>query len=867
MKRSTDCFESLLAFLMGPHHVQLLPEERRRVALMAGLQAIGIVTLVPLGSLAYQEGNYGLAYSDFSLAFILALNTLHARAFGYFRVNILIGMCATAALYIYAFLTGGVNNSGFVWYYTFPLISFYLLGSRVGSWASSLILFPAIWLFLSDASHPGLAQYSADFKYRFIPSYLVVLAFSYFFERSRELTMAELRQAQNDLEEKVNRKTEELIKINQRLSEEVHERRKAENIYRTLVETIPHGICEIDTDGRILFSNAIHARIYGYDVNELSGKTIQDFVPDRTGQEALLSYLHHLAVTSPPPQPWLNTNIRRDGRMIDVQVDWNYRRDEHGKVTGFVAIVSDVTERNRAYAELVRSEKRYRALIENINIGFVLYEVTADEQGKPVNLVFREVNQTFAKMAQIPAQDVIGKPIGEVLSGRDAAPEWLRACIPVATTGQGAALEYFCPTFEKWLSVILYSPWENYVAALIRDITDLKLAESQRTRDRNLESLGFLAGGIAHDFNNLLMAVFGNIDLAMTKLPPESPAHQNLFEAVRGMERATQLTGQLRTFSRGGTPSRERVFITPLLRETADFVLSGSKIRTQYRFPADLWPAQVDRAQFTQVFSNLIMNAREAMPDGGTLKITAENRESLPEVDSGITGPWVRISMADTGPGIPAEYLDSIFDPYFSTKHAGQERGRGLGLAICHSIVTRHGGSISCSSSEVGTRFDIDLPAEPGKPVEDKSSSLSNQCRSGEQGRILLMEDEEDVSLIAQSMLEHLGYQVTWVREGQAALSEYRKSMETAPAFDAVILDLTIRGGMGGEETMAELLKVNPDVVAVVSSGYADDPVISSFRDFGFRAVLPKPYVLDQLAGVLSSIRDSDRKDSIRGNA
>jgi two-component system cell cycle sensor histidine kinase/response regulator CckA len=390
----------------------------------------------------------------------------------------------------------------------------------------------------------------------------------------------------------------------------------------------------------------------------------------------------------------------------------------------------------------------------------------------------------------------------------------------------------------------------NFLGTVLvfRDITEKRkmIEDILRSQTEKMESISILAGGIAHDFNNILTAILGNITISKTHAAPDGEIHRLLTEAEKASLRAKDLTQQLLTFSKGGAPVKKPASISELLRTTCEFALSGSKAVCTFAISADLWTAEVDTGQISQVINNLIINADQAMPAGGTIEVRAENvtitsKDSLPLKD----GNYVKISVTDGGIGIPEEHLQRIFDPYFTTK----QKGSGLGLATSYSIVKNHDGWITVKSSlGVGTTFSVWLPAS-SKELEPEKREAGEKCR--ERGRILLMDDEESILEATGEVLTYLGYEVEAAGEGLEALELYRKAQKENRPFDAVIIDLTIRGKMGGKETMENLLEIDPDVKGIVSSGYCDDPVMTEYKKHGFKGVVTKPYTIEELKETL----------------
>ncbi|MEW6721303.1 MAG: ATP-binding protein [Thermodesulfobacteriota bacterium] len=384
---------------------------------------------------------------------------------------------------------------------------------------------------------------------------------------------------------------------------------------------------------------------------------------------------------------------------------------------------------------------------------------------------------------------------------------------------------------------------------VFRDKTEKKKMEERLLNAQKLESVGVLAGGIAHDFNNLLSAIVGN--LSMVKAGGNHPSVDSLEEIEKAAQRAVGLTQQLLTFSKGGAPVRKAVSVSELIRQSAVFVTRGSSVRCEFRIEPDLRPAFVDEGQLSQVVNNLVINAMQAMEKGGVVRISAENvRADSPPEGIRPAGAMVRVSVRDDGPGIPAEVLPRIFDPYFTTK----ERGSGLGLATVYSIVKRHDGHIEVESRPgEGTEFHVYLPVSEKLP--ETAGKPAEGPRNGK-GSILLMDDEEAILRLAQRMLGKLGYETACSKDGAEAIGLYERALAAGQPYDAVIMDLTIPGGMGGKEAIGILKRIDPGVVAIVSSGYSNDPVLADPARFGFSGIVPKPYTLQMLSEVVHKAID-----------
>jgi len=390
-----------------------------------------------------------------------------------------------------------------------------------------------------------------------------------------------------------------------------------------------------------------------------------------------------------------------------------------------------------------------------------------------------------------------------------------------------------------------------------RDITDSKIMEKEYVKIQKLESLGLLAGGIAHDFNNILGGILMNAQMARVHMETGRDASSYL----RGIEEAThkgsRLTQQFLTFARGGNPEKRFTSIENLLKDSVEFILHGSNVGCEFEIEPGLWGVEVDEGQISQVIQNLVMNAKEAMPDGGVIRIGIRNL-ALEQPPLGIQkrafhpGNFLAIAIRDDGPGIPPEHLGTIFDPYFTTK----PRNNGLGLATAHSIMSRHHGFLTVSSEEGrGSTFCLYLPAAlQSAKVPEPAPEPAGESLQVLGGSALVMDDDELIRELTCEMLARLGYRVVPVRDGQAALAAYREGRQAGRPFDLVIMDLTIPGGMGGREAIAELRKLDPEIKAIVSSGYSNDPILANYQDFGFQGVLKKPFRMEELKRMLLAI-------------
>lgn len=378
------------------------------------------------------------------------------------------------------------------------------------------------------------------------------------------------------------------------------------------------------------------------------------------------------------------------------------------------------------------------------------------------------------------------------------------------------------------------------------EIAQRELAEEELLRARKLESLGVLAGGIAHDFNNFLTVVQGNIEVARTQLKEQDTAQEFLERAAGACQRAKFLSSQLLTFAKGGAPVRRVVSIAELVTDAVQLARTGSPVGIELTIAEGLWSAKVDPGQIGQVLHNILLNARQAMNGGGTIEVHTWNVVS--QDGSEDARPLVRISIRDHGRGISADVLRRIFDPYFTTKPGGA----GLGLATAYAIVVKHGGHIAVESTPgAGSVFTVDLPASLETPLGENSTAAPPQTGTE---RLLVMDDEETLRTLFQAVLSQLGYVVQTARDGTEAVARYQAAKDAGMGFDAVLLDLTVIGGMGGMEAATRLKQLDPNAKLIVSSGYSDAPVMSHFSDYGFDAVILKPWTVKEISDVLRRV-------------
>lgn len=613
--------------------------------------------------------------------------------------------------------------------------------------------------------------------------------------------------------------------------------------YRTLFDTANDLIHSVTPDGDFIYVNQAWLDALGYSASEVKSMKLMDIV-DESCRKRCRSIFNCLIEGRK-----LDRNetvfVAKNGRRITVEGRCS-TKFKNGRPVAMTGIFRDITERAANEQALRDSEKRYRDLFENAND---LIQIVNPDGG--LLYVNRAWRQTFGygeeEVADLNIFDLISPACQEhcystfnkVLSREDV--HYIETVF-LAKDGREIIIEgnAICKFKD---GIPLYSQ------CILRDVTEKKKLEQELLKAQKLESVGVFAGGIAHDFNNLLTAILGNISLAKMYINPHDKISSRLEKAEKASLQARSLTQQLLTFSKGGAPIKKTSSITELIKDSASFTLRGSNVRIVYQFAADLWPTEIDEGQICQVIQNLVINACEAMPDGGVITVAGRNKVighndllMLP------AGKYLQLTFSDQGTGIARENVAKIFDPYFTNKRSGS----GLGLAIAYSIINKHEGLITVESrSGKGSTFFIYLPASPeSELVREKSEEPAARNK----GKILIMDDEEIVRDVAVEMLAMLGCTTETAADGQEAIELYSKAREAGDPFDLVIMDLTIPGGMGGKETIEKLLAIDPDVRAVVSSGYANDPIMARYFDYGFCGVVPKPYKINELSRMISEL-------------
>ncbi|MEW6527619.1 MAG: PAS domain S-box protein, partial [Spirochaetota bacterium] len=652
--------------------------------------------------------------------------------------------------------------------------------------------------------------------------------------------------------------------------------------YRTLVENAHDGIILVQ-NWKVVYSNDAFARMIGYTVQELINMHLQQIVADtELGKDVLTQYNNRLQNKEAKVQYEAQLK-RKTGNIIDVLI--SAQMVILDGIPTSIAIITDISALKEAYDTIQQQYEEIQSQYEeleamNEEMVRTHYELTEathklEEESERLHATLRSIydgvvatdlhgtiilaNDKALKLAGKSSDEIIGRLFNSIFTFyyvttgeefKNPVNEILRYG-ELDTSGFALTLQSSDKDVIVELSGAPIYVEGNIIGTVIviHDITGQYWLEKEIQKISKLESLSILAGGIAHDFNNLLTSIIGNLSILKVKLT-DIELYQKYIERIENAaQRAADLTKQLLTFSKGGEPIKEVTSLEQVIRDTAQFVLSGSSVRCNFEIQPDMWNCEVDVGQMSQVFQNLIINAAQSMPKGGVITIKTENvvydgtqqKPLLP-------GNYIRITVKDEGIGIPKENLSRIFDPFFTTK----ERGSGLGLATSFSIIKRHGGHIEVHSEvDKGSEFIIYLHATE-KSIHNHKDHESHIAPPG--GRILLMDDDFTIYEVASHMLDIYGFEVDWVETGEKAIVKYKASITSGNPYDLIIMDLTVPGAMGGVQAVQEILEINPGAKVIVSSGYSNDPVMSHFKEYGFKGVIAKPYKIEEIIKVINEV-------------
>ncbi len=622
-----------------------------------------------------------------------------------------------------------------------------------------------------------------------------------------------------------------------------HALRSSQEFLRNLVDSSLDMIIATDKDRHITEFNKAAEKCFGYRRDEVVGKPIDIlYANPKDGSQISQSVIEKNGVVREV------VNRRKSGDFFPCLLSAALILDSSGNFTGTMGVSRDISDQRRTEEQLFLLGAAIRDTLDPVLI--------IDSQLALLDPAIIFTNTAFCKLTGYSELEILGKNT-HVLNGpktEKAFLDGLTLSLREQKSFVGETINYSKDGRElhlEWHVSPVHDDGRrvSYYVAVLRDVEDLRKMEAERLRASRLESIGVLAAGIGHDFNNLLMAIRGNVAVARESQTDTETIHL-LDEAEKAIRQATSLARQLLTFSKGGAPVKKIISLAPLLHDAPLFILHGSKVKAEFDIAADLWPVEADEHQLRQCVDNLVINAMQAMPNGGRIWVRAANTFLDDKDASELTlGDYVRFSISDEGCGIPTDLQSKIFDPYFTTKSTGS----GLGLATLYSIIRRHGGSVMLDSEEgVGTTFTILLPAKHATP--DQPATAPATIVKGT-GRVLVMDDDALVLRALRNMLKSLGYTVHEAHNGTEALEAYKQSVLDGDPYRFATLDLTVPGAAGGADVIADFLRADPCAQVIACSGYSNDPILGDAASHGFSGALVKPFDLAELSRVIASLK------------
>lgn len=620
-----------------------------------------------------------------------------------------------------------------------------------------------------------------------------------------------------------------------------------------IINSIPAPLFYKNAGGVYELCNSAFEDYIGLPKESIIGRTVYDVAPRELAEK--YRQMDDELLESGGIQIYESRVKFYDKSIHDVIFNKTCVYDREGKKIGLIGVILDISDRKNTEAELLKSEELYRVLAESS--GDMIYVVDCD--GKILY-----VNGAAAASLGLTAREAVGKFQHDFFPNEVASRQMsiIRTIFETGLPYRTYEQKTYFGNREVWIDALL-TPIKNEsgevvsVLGISRDISERKKMQEDILKSSKLESLGVLAGGIAHDFNNALMAIMGNIILAKNRAGENKKLQEVLCRAESVTCKAKNLTKQFITFSSGGAPVKTPCAdLSALVKEIARFVLCGSEIVYTVDVSGEIPPVGIDEGQISHALSNIILNARQAVKNAGKVDISIScetvNGDSVVSLRG---GKYVRISVTDNGPGIPKEIQHKIFDPYFTTR----PDGNGLGLSASYSIIKSHGGMIDFKTMEGGgSVFNVYIPANGQAGAADVSAAVETAARCAKNNeKILVMDDDEAVLVTLFEILNEMGYRVRTATNFDQAVDIFKTEAAAGEPFNAVILDLVIKGGRDGIETLKELKKLDPRIRTIVSSGYTHGPVISNYAGYGFDALLTKPYRKEDIINALNGIFDA----------
>ena len=619
------------------------------------------------------------------------------------------------------------------------------------------------------------------------------------------------------------------------------------NKYQELYDFAPVGYVTLDEQGNIIDANLTLTGLLGIERIKLINTHFDHFIPSDT-RPAFYNFFKNVIKTDMCQKCQMRL-IKKDDIVFYALLEGIAVMDKkYPEVKHIMLSITDITDCKSIEENLLKEKDFSNILIESLPGIFCLFDIDGkilrwNKYGENV------IGYTADEISVSNPLDFIVEQDRELVNKtiKDTFDKGYSSVESTLVTKRGEKIPFYFTGIRVMIDDV------PCILSIAIDISERKKIEYELEKLRRLESIGILASGVAHDFNNLLTGILGNISLVKQYLDSEDMIFKRLSTAERSCLEAREITSRLITFSKGGEPVKKVTRVQQLLKEAHCPLIKDTNITFEYNLPDNLYPVEIDEGQIRNVIINILTNAAEAMPEGGKIDISAANLEITEKDNLPIKeGSYVKVSIRDRGRGIQVEEISRIFDPYFSTKERGVKKGMGLGLTICHSIIRKHEGFITVESMPgAGTTFHLYLPASLKKKTETEVTGEKEITRKK---RILIMDDDEIVRDITGDMLMHCGYYIESSKDGNEAIALYIKAKERGEPFDAVILDLVVPNGMGGDIAIKRLHDIDHGVKGIALSGYSKDLIMTHYMDYGFTAALSKPYNIQLLNGTLERV-------------
>lgn len=807
-------------------------EIKRKTILAYVISLIGVMALIPLGLLAFTEAKPSLGYFDLLVAVILIVNCLCLRRTGYHIYYSYFGLFVAGALFVYLFASGGVSNTGNLWYYTYPLITSFFLGSKRGAILTSALFGIAIFVFFLEDYSSIITTYSKSFKIRFVFSFLVVSGMSYFYEYAREKAQQKLVQQKTDLEKLVHA-----------LNQSDTKQKETSLLLEAVLDGIPDVIGIQDRYHGIIRYNAAGYEFLGTSKEEIKGKKCYELIGRKTPCDACATTKSYKTKKPAGIEKYdADSGIWLDVRSYPIL-------NKQGEISYVVEHLRDITKEKRAEEELRQTEERYRSLVENTIEGFFICEIPSG--------TFLFLNQRACDMYGYTLEEGLTHTIWDIISAADH--ERVKNRIQARMEGKRLSSERQVYNSvrkdQSTLRVDISSSsvtFEDHlvVQGVIRDITEQEQLEQQLQQSKKMEAIGLLAGGVAHDLNNVLSGVVTYPELLLMDLPEDAPLRKPIQRIHSSGKKAAEIVQDLLTLARRGVKNKAILNLNDVIHdylkspEHEKIASLHSSVLLKTRLDGNLMNIEGSATQLTKMVMNLILNAAEAQLAGGGIAISTRNQYvDIPIQGYEIVkeGEYIVLEVKDLGSGIAPEDMTRIFEPFFTKKVMGRS-GTGLGMAVVWGTIHDHEGHINIESMEgEGTTFSLFFPVSRGKEIPEQAI-IPVERYLGDNQTILVVDDVDEQREIASSILTRLNYRVRSVSTGEDALAYLQ-----AHSADILVLDMIMEPGIDGLETYRRIKKINPNQKVIIASGYSETERVKEAQRLGAGKYIRKPYTYEEI--------------------